>query len=117
MHYRDLRDFMAQLEAAGELRRIAEPVSPHLEMTALADRDVLGQDEAGLEALLQGRLAEADTQRPMRLQELRDEPRVARMARPMPRILSFALHDGGGAETPQLLHIRDISQQFEVDRL
>ena len=38
MHYRDLRDFMAQLEAAGELRRIAEPVSPHLEMTALADR-------------------------------------------------------------------------------
>ena len=37
-HYRDLRDFMAQLEAAGELRRIAAPVSPHLEMTALADR-------------------------------------------------------------------------------
>ena len=29
---------MAQLEAAGELRRIAAPVSPHLEMTALADR-------------------------------------------------------------------------------
>lgn len=38
MHYRDLRDFMAQLEAAGELRRITAPVSPHLEMTALADR-------------------------------------------------------------------------------
>jgi len=37
-HYRDLRDFMAQLEAAGELRRIAAPVSPHLEMTALSDR-------------------------------------------------------------------------------
>ncbi|MCA0440404.1 MAG: 4-hydroxy-3-polyprenylbenzoate decarboxylase [Proteobacteria bacterium] len=37
-HYRDLRDFMAQLEAAGELRRIAAPVSPHLEITALADR-------------------------------------------------------------------------------
>ncbi len=38
MGYRDLRDFIAQLEAAGELRRIAEPVSPHLEMTAIADR-------------------------------------------------------------------------------
>ena len=37
-HYRDLRDFMAQLEAAGELRRVQAPVSPHLEMTALADR-------------------------------------------------------------------------------
>ena len=36
--YRDLRDFIAQLEQAGELRRIAEPVSPRLEMTALCDR-------------------------------------------------------------------------------
>lgn len=86
-------------------------------LTALPDRAVLGQDEAGLEALLQGRFAQADTQRPLRLQELRDEPRVVQMARPMARILSFALHDGGGAETPQLLHVRDISQQFELDRL
>ena len=38
MKYRDLRDFMRQLEAVGELRRIAEPVSARLEMTALADR-------------------------------------------------------------------------------
>ena len=38
MRYRDLRDFIGQLEAAGELRRIAEPVSPYLEMTALCDR-------------------------------------------------------------------------------
>ena len=38
MTYRDLRDFIAQLEAADDLRRVAEPVSPHLEMTALADR-------------------------------------------------------------------------------
>jgi 4-hydroxy-3-polyprenylbenzoate decarboxylase len=35
--YRDLRDFIAQLEALGELRRVQEPVSPRLEMTALAD--------------------------------------------------------------------------------
>ena len=38
MPYRDLRDFITQLEAAGELRRISQSVSPHLEMTALADR-------------------------------------------------------------------------------
>ena len=38
MHYRDLRDFITQLESQGELRRISAPVSPHLEMTALADR-------------------------------------------------------------------------------
>ncbi len=38
MSYRDLRDFIAQLEAGGELLRVREPVSPHLEMTALCDR-------------------------------------------------------------------------------
>ncbi len=34
----DLRSFLAQLEHTGDLRRVAEPVSPHLEMTALCDR-------------------------------------------------------------------------------
>ncbi len=38
MKYRDLRDFVAGLEPLGELRRVALPVSPHLEMTALSDR-------------------------------------------------------------------------------
>ena len=38
MKYRDLRDFAAQLERMGELRRVADSVSPQLEMTALADR-------------------------------------------------------------------------------
>ncbi len=37
MKYRDLRDFMAGLEALGELRRVAEPVSARLEMTAVSD--------------------------------------------------------------------------------
>lgn len=36
--YHDLRDFMAQLEQLGELKRVASPVSPHLEMTELCDR-------------------------------------------------------------------------------
>ncbi|MEF7613581.1 UbiD family decarboxylase [Aquincola sp. MAHUQ-54] len=38
MKYRDLRDFIAQLERLGELVRVSQPVSPALEMTALADR-------------------------------------------------------------------------------
>ena len=38
MGYRDLRDFIAQLESSGELQRVSVPVSPHLEMTALCDR-------------------------------------------------------------------------------
>jgi 4-hydroxy-3-polyprenylbenzoate decarboxylase len=38
MKYRDLRGFIDGLEGLGELRRVSEPVSPRLEMTALADR-------------------------------------------------------------------------------
>ncbi|MFA6013783.1 MAG: 4-hydroxy-3-polyprenylbenzoate decarboxylase [Gallionellaceae bacterium] len=38
MKYHDLRDFIAQLEKIGELKRIAHPVSPHLEMTEIAQR-------------------------------------------------------------------------------
>jgi len=37
---RDLRTFVAELEAAGELRRIAAPVDPALEITEIADRVV-----------------------------------------------------------------------------
>jgi 4-hydroxy-3-polyprenylbenzoate decarboxylase len=38
MKYHDLRDFMSQLERQGELRRLAQPLSTRLEMTALADQ-------------------------------------------------------------------------------
>lgn len=38
MQYRDLRDFILQLEQMGELKRISVPVSPHLEMTEICDR-------------------------------------------------------------------------------
>lgn len=38
MKYRDLRDFLAQLERMGELKRIAAPVSTRLEMTEISDR-------------------------------------------------------------------------------
>ena len=37
MKYRDLRDFMNALERCGELKRVAEPVSTRLEMTAVSD--------------------------------------------------------------------------------
>ncbi|RTZ40721.1 4-hydroxy-3-polyprenylbenzoate decarboxylase [Candidimonas sp. SYP-B2681] len=38
MKYRDLRDFIAQLESAGELKRLTTPVSTDLEMTEISDR-------------------------------------------------------------------------------
>ena len=38
MHYRDLRDFIGQLERLGELKRVAVEVDPRLEMTEVCDR-------------------------------------------------------------------------------
>ena len=38
MKYRDLRDFMQQLEKLGQLRKWSEPVSPRLELTAIGDK-------------------------------------------------------------------------------
>ncbi|TDY03902.1 4-hydroxy-3-polyprenylbenzoate decarboxylase [Thiohalophilus thiocyanatoxydans] len=48
MKYRDLRDFIAQLEQRGELKRIQTEVDPHLEMTEICDRTL----RAGGPALL-----------------------------------------------------------------
>jgi len=38
MQYKDLRDFIDQLEARGELKRVKVPVDPRLEMTEICDR-------------------------------------------------------------------------------
>jgi 4-hydroxy-3-polyprenylbenzoate decarboxylase len=48
MKYQDLRDFIAQLEARGELKRITQEIDPHLEMTEICDRTL----KAGGPALL-----------------------------------------------------------------
>jgi 4-hydroxy-3-polyprenylbenzoate decarboxylase len=48
MKYRDLRDFIDQLEARGQLKRIGTEVDPHLEMTEVCDRTL----RAGGPALL-----------------------------------------------------------------
>jgi 4-hydroxy-3-polyprenylbenzoate decarboxylase len=38
MKYKDLRDFIAQLEYQGELKRVTAEIDPHLEMTEICDR-------------------------------------------------------------------------------
>ncbi len=47
MKYKDLRDFIAQLEKQGELKRITIEVDPYLEMTEICDR-VLKQEGPAL---------------------------------------------------------------------
>ena len=46
MKYRDLRDFIAQLEKIGELKRVSHPVSTRLEMTEICDRVLRAQGPA-----------------------------------------------------------------------
>ena len=48
MKYRDLRDFLSQLEALSLLRRTAQPVSPHLDMTVVCDALLRGGGPAVL---------------------------------------------------------------------
>ncbi len=48
MKYKDLRDFIAQLEKIGELKRVSAPVSPSLEMTEICDRVLRAQGPAVL---------------------------------------------------------------------
>ncbi|MDR4515544.1 4-hydroxy-3-polyprenylbenzoate decarboxylase [Nitrosomonas sp.] len=48
MKYKDLRDFIAQLEAIGELKRIAVEVDPRLEMTEICDRILKAEGPAVL---------------------------------------------------------------------
>ncbi|HZF22410.1 MAG TPA: 4-hydroxy-3-polyprenylbenzoate decarboxylase [Burkholderiales bacterium] len=46
MHYHDLRDFIAQLEKQGELKRVSVEVSPNLEMTEICNRVLKAQGPA-----------------------------------------------------------------------
>ena len=44
--YNDLRDFIAELESRGDLRRISQEIDPHLEMTEIADRTLRARGPA-----------------------------------------------------------------------
>ena len=46
MQYRDLRDFITQLEQRGLLTRVQREVSPNLEMTEICDRTLRGEGPA-----------------------------------------------------------------------
>ena len=48
MQYKDLRDFLTQLEAMGELKRIQTEIDPALEMTEICDRILKAQGPAVL---------------------------------------------------------------------
>ena len=44
--YKDLRDFIADLEARGDLKRISQEIDPNLEMTEIADRTLRARGPA-----------------------------------------------------------------------
>ena len=51
MKFKDLRDFVQQLEQRGELKRIQVPISPVLEMTEICDRTLRNKGPALLKLL------------------------------------------------------------------
>ena len=48
MKFKDLRDFVQQLEQRGELKRIQMPISPVLEMTEICDRTLRNKGPAAV---------------------------------------------------------------------
>ena len=46
MKYKDLRDFIAKLEAQGQLKRITREIDTDLEMTEIADRTLRAKGPA-----------------------------------------------------------------------
>jgi len=46
MKYKDLRDFISQLEKIGQLKRITAPISTHLTMTEISDRTLRAKGPA-----------------------------------------------------------------------
>jgi 4-hydroxy-3-polyprenylbenzoate decarboxylase len=46
MKYKDLRDFLEQLEKVGQLKRITKPISTHLTMTEISDRTLRAKGPA-----------------------------------------------------------------------
>ena len=100
MKYGDLRSFLEALEARGELKRIAEPVDPYLEITEVCDRTLRAAGPALLFehpvnhdvpvlANLFGtprRVALAmGAESTDALREIRPAPRIPQGARPAPR--------------------------------
>lgn len=57
MKFKNLRDFLSLLEERGELKRIAVPVSPRLEITEIADRMVKSRGPALLFESVEGHSA------------------------------------------------------------
>ena len=46
MKYKDLRDFIKQLEEKGQLKRIQQEIDPNLEMTEICDRTLRAEGPA-----------------------------------------------------------------------
>ncbi|MFN3730238.1 MAG: menaquinone biosynthesis decarboxylase [Fimbriimonadaceae bacterium] len=80
MGYRDYRHFLETLESKGELKRIAEPVSPYLEITEIADRVMKAGGPALLFERPEGRGMRLGTPNPM--SAVMGQPSIDPEARP-----------------------------------
>jgi signal transduction histidine kinase len=96
--------------------------SAFVALTGLNEDEVLGRDEATLVSLLRGH---ADPHAPSLDLAILRQPLpdgtparcVIELARPTRRILELALNQGNAGNITQVLHLRDITHETEVDRM
>jgi signal transduction histidine kinase len=93
-----------------------------VQLTGLNEDHLLGRGEQDLLTLLQPLLdpaAPAPNLDLLRLLDGNGQPRrqVIELARPARRVLELGLHQGGSSGIAQVLHLRDVTHETEVDRM
>ncbi|MDC8785955.1 PAS domain-containing sensor histidine kinase [Roseateles koreensis] len=98
-------------------QRRVQFVSPAFEkLTGIGGQALLTHDEKTVEALIAGKQSQRAA-RPFHFVDLTRAVAQVTVAGPPMRILELALHRGEGHEVSQVLHVRDITHHFEVDRM
>ena len=92
-------------------------------LTGLSPEAVLDLEPGALLAMLQALGEDSDasaaspTEDGLSLNKLKQGEHSLTLMRPQHRVLSLSLHEGGAGEVSQVLMLRDITHQHEVDRL
>ncbi|MDT9001711.1 ATP-binding protein [Paucibacter sp. APW11] len=105
-------DGFVSFDARGQI----DYISPAFErLTGIHAEQALGWQEAELGRALRQRCAEDGAS--FSIAALSEGKRNLSLQQPLPRVLEFALHRGSGQQVSQVLHVRDMTHQIEVDRM
>jgi PAS domain S-box-containing protein len=99
-----------------DAQHLVRYISPAFnKLSGLASEAVLGLNEDALMALLAQQGAGNATA--LSMAQLREASRLIEVERPQHRVLELTLSEGQSTEITQVLQLRDVSHQVEVDRM